>query len=369
MFALNFLFKKQISYLKVALIAVILIFAVNTRIQEFSDAGKDYSTYMETIQSFLRGENIYQHTIDSYKNVKDIGGHGYAYFPGFLYLFTFLYGISLKIGISYVILWKIPVLLADIGVAILLYRYLSKYNFFVALFAVLFWCFNPYTYTHGSYSLVDPVPVFFSLLALLYLEKDDVLSGVFFTLSVIFKPFALIFLPLFLIKAKKWYEFILACGIIFGIISLPFILSLNGILTYLGGTILVHSNRVLEGRPFLFYISYFYKVELFQIIPLSFYSRMATFFGWVLILVFYFVFKLKDKFILASLSALNFLLFTPVLNRTYLLWFIPIFIIALFNLSSKYRKNIIYYTPLVIYWVFCYWYLQQWKDGFHVWHP
>ncbi|MFH1899301.1 MAG: hypothetical protein ABIJ82_02420 [Patescibacteria group bacterium] len=365
----SFLSKPLLKYLKIS--AVILVLACGTfkRVLDFPESGKDYRTYISAIETFLSGGNLYQQTIESYKNAGDIGGHGYAYFPGFLYLFTFLYALAPVTQIPYYILWKIPVLLCDLGVAIILFKHLYKKNYFAGLFALTAWIFNPYMAARSGYSLVDPIPVFFILLSLIYLEKDDVLTASFFTLSVIFKPIALIFLPLFLIKSKKWYQFVLACGIIFIIVSIPFILGLKEITTYLNGTLLVHSNRVLQGRPFLFYISYFYKIELFQIIPLSVYNKLATFFGWVLILAGYFLFKIKNKYTLASLSALNFLIFTPVLNRTYLTWFVPIFLLATFEISQKYKKQILYYLPNILYWIFCFWYLKQWEDGFHVWHP
>lgn len=364
-------FTKTQSFKWVIIGAAVIILAYGSflRIRNFPESGKDYKTYIDAIETFLSKGNLYQNTIESYKNVEDVGGHGYSYFPGFLYLFTFLYALAPAIKVPYYILWKVPVLLCDLGIAIILFKYLSKKNYLVALFATAAWIFNPYMASRGGYSLVDPIPVFFILLSLMYLEKDDVLSASFFTLSVIFKPIALIFLPLFLIKSKKWYQFVAASAIIFTLVSIPFILGTKETMTYLNGTLLVHANRVLQGRPFLFYISYFYKIELFQIIPLAVYNKLASFLGWALILVGYFLFKIKNKYALASLAAMNFLVFTPVLNRTYVTWFVPIFLIAAFEISQKYRKQILFYLPNILYWIFCFWYLQQWEDGFHVWHP
>jgi uncharacterized membrane protein len=353
----------------ITIAVLILAYGSFLRIQNFSETGKDYKTFIDAINNFLAHGNLYQHTIESYKNVADVGGHGYAYFPGFLYVFTFLYALAPAIHVPYNVLWKVPVLLCDLGVAIILFKQLSKRNALAGLFALAAWIYNPYMAARSGYSLLDPVPVFFILLSLLYLEKDDVLAGSFYTLSVIFKPMALIFLPLFLIKSKRWYMFVAACAIIFTVVSLPFILGVKEITTYLNGTILVHTTRVIEGRPFLFYLSYYYKIELFQIIPLSVYNNLAAFFGWVLILIGYFLFKIRNKYILASFSALNFLVFTPVLNRSYVTWFVPIFLLASFEIAQKYKKQILYYLPNIIFWAFWIWYLRQWEDGFQVWHP
>ncbi len=356
--------------LSVVVICFILLLGIRNRLLDWGGIGKDSQTYVTAITTFFGGGNPYEHTIQSYENKEDIGSHGYAYFPGFLYLFGLQYFLALKVGLNYDIVWKGTVLLFDLGISVLLYKHLKKSNYLVAIAGTLIWLFNPYlTVEYTNFNLVDPIPIFFCLLAFLYLEKDDVLAAVFFTLSVIFKPFALIFLPLFLIKSRKKWEFVAACAIIFIVISLPFLMSLGDAVTYLRGSLLVHSTRVMQGRPFLFYLSYYYKIELFQIIPLTFYSTIATYFGWVLILVGRYILKIKDPFVLGSLSALNFLLFTPVLNRTYLLWFFSIFIIASYNVSIHYKKIYLYYLIIGSYWIFCYAYLYQWRDGFHVWHP
>jgi len=353
------------------LLPILLLLGLYNRLADFGELGKDSQTYVTAITTFFEGGNPYEHTIKSYENKDDIGGHGYAYFPGFLYLFGGLYMLALKLGLDYDILWKGSVLIFDLGTAILLFKELKKIDLTVAYFGVIVWLFNPYlTVSYTNYNLVDPIPIFFIVLALQQLKKDDVLAGLFFTLSVVFKPFGLIFLPLFLLESRNWRVFVLACGIVFIAISLPFLTGFSSLSTYLQGSLFVHSNRVLQGRPVLFYLSYYLKIELFQVIPLAFYNFMATYFGWFLIVVAYILGKVRNKYFLASLSATNFLLFTPVLNRTYLLWFLPLFIIAFLHLAKRYSKKIVlYYIPVAVFWLTCFWYLNQWRDGFHVWHP
>ena len=353
-------------------VVLVLLIGIGTRdrVTKFVEPGKDSETYVTAITSFLEGKNPYEQTVKSYENINDVGGHGFAYFPGFLYLLGALYVFTLKTGVNFDIIWKTTVLLFDLGIGVLLYKHLVKSSYFIAIFGALVWLLNPYLKAdYTSYSLLDPIPIFFILLALLYIEKDNVLTAVFFTISIVFKPFALVFIPLFIVKSKNKLEFVTACALVFTAVSLPFLVSIDSALTYIKGSLLVHGSRVLQGRPFLFYLSYYYKIELFQIIPLAFYSSMATFFGWVLIVAGRYVLKIRDVFVLAALAGVNFLLFTPVLNRTYLLWFLPIFIICAHEISKHYKKMYLYYFPLLVYWGFCYWYLNQWKDGFHVWHP
>ena len=75
-----------------------------------------------------------------------------------------------------------------------------------------------------------------------------------------------------------------------------------------------------------------------------------------------------DKDILSTVSFIRFYAFTPILNRTYLLWFLPVFIIGTYNFVEK-RNKFIYYVVLIGFYGFYYWYLLQWKDGFHIWRP
>ena len=152
------------------------------------------------------------------------------------------------------------------------------------------------------------------MLSLYYLKKDDVISGAFYGLAILFKTFPVILLPIFLMKSKKWYRF-LAAGSIVGLVSsIPF---LNDVKSYLTGAVLVHSNRVVQGRPFLFFISYFYKVELFQIIPLRVYSTLATFAGWVAAPIVGIAKFAESKYALSIIPFALFYLFTPVCSNNF----------------------------------------------------
>ena len=152
-------------------------------------------------------------------------------------------------------------------------------------------------------------------------------------------------------------------------ISIPFLTSYEDFMTYLQGSLLVHSQRFVQGRPFLFYISYYYNIELFQIIPFEIYTYLASFLGLFFVPVLYFLFRIKDKYILSLIIFLNFYLFTPVLNRTYTMWFLPVLLVGSFNLASKTKYKYLYYVIVFFYYAFYYWYLIQWKDGFHIWRP
>jgi hypothetical protein len=359
----------RLDALKILLILLIFIPAIQHRLSYFDQTSKDISAYQDAITSFFNGVNPYIKTIQTYENKEDPGDHGYAYLPGLLYMYGIIYAWCLKFGGAYYILWKIPVLLADLGVGALLAKTLYKKSYWAAVFGVWVWFFNPYNFARSGYTYADPLPILFMFLSLIYLEKDDVAAGAWFALSIVFKTFPVILFPLFLIKSKKKWEF-LAAGFLVGVVCcLPFMTSVDNFMTFMKGSIFVHSERIVQGQPFLWYIRYYFDIDFIETVPLKFYTTMATFFGWVLIVAGYYLAKIKDKYILATLSFLNFYFFTPVLNRTYLIWFLPLFILGAFNLSTLAKRRWLYYLIVGVYWVFCYWYLTQWRDGFNIWHP
>jgi hypothetical protein len=200
------------------------------------------------------------------------------------------------------------------------------------------------------------------------LKKDSVLSGASYALSVGVKTFPLILLPIMLFKTKDKKSFIISVLIVGLVVSLPFMNSLDNFVTYLNGAVLIHSQRFIQGRPFLFYISYFYKIEFFQIIPFKVYTLLALFGGWVVCSLLYLKKVVRNEYILSLIAFTIFYVFTPVLNRTYLLWFLPIFSVGLYYIIEK-RYIYLYYIATLSFWLFYYYYLIGWKDGFHIWRP
>jgi hypothetical protein len=357
-----------VKFLRVLLVLLIFVAATLTRVNLFDESGRDINTYKRAVEEFLEGKNPYEWTVKTYDSAKDPWNHGFATLPGLLFVNAPLYLIHLSSDISLDILWKIPVLLADLGIGLFLFKTLNKKNYYMAVFGLAVWLFNPYMQVIGKYSHTDPIAIFFLLLGLYFLEEDDVLAGVFYALAVAFKTFPLILLPLFLIKSDNKIRFITAAGIIGFALSVPFMSSIYDFTTYVKGALLVHGSRIMQGRPFLFYISYYYKIELFQIIPTSVYAKLALFSGWIASILVLFKNKNFDKYVLSLICFILFYAFTPVLNRTYLLWFMPVLIVALSKLVST-KKFYLYFLSLTGFYSFYFWYISQWKDGFHIWHP
>ncbi|NMB69919.1 hypothetical protein GYA27_01845 [candidate division WWE3 bacterium] len=353
--------KERISSI---LIVFVLLAAFLARIPLMSQAGKDYVTFQQSVNDLAFGINPYKDTLRSFQD-KDITSGGYAYFPGLLYTFFSLYLVSIISYIPVEILWKIPNLLAEFGVAFLLIKSLRPKGIGTTLVALVIWLFNPYFVLDQRYTYTDAIPVFFMIASMFYLGKDDVVAGALFALAVIFKPFPLFAFPLFLLLSSKKLNFIVS-GVLVGLLfSIPFLRSFEDFMTYVRGALFVHEGRSVTGRPFLFYISYFYKIEFIQLIPIKIYTTLATFLGWVLIIAMYFFKRIKNPYILATAALVSFYAFSPVLNRTYLLWFIPFFLISL----ASFKKHVFFYTIAILFYAFYSWYLWQWIDGFHITRP
>lgn len=357
--------KKYTKYIK--LIPLFLIFSIYIykNYPDFFTPGGDRKTYVKAITQFVAGINPYEWTITTYTNQKKYESDlGFSYLPGFLFLLSPIYIFSLYFNISYDLLSKIPVLICDLLIGILIYKKIGKENYLAALFGYAIWYLNPYFILKDSYSHSDQIPTLFMLLSLIYLKKDEVKSGALFALSVIFKTYALVLFPIFILLTKNKKDFILS-GLLIGLFfSFPFMRSLSDFYNYIYGSLFVHAAREIQGRPFLYYISYWLDIEIIQVISVRIYSFLAMFGSWVIIILAYFFLKIKDKYILGALGAINFYFFTPVLNRTYLLWFFPVIIFGSYSLS-KLKKPYLFYFITISYYTLYYLYLREWALGFH----
>jgi len=354
--------------LNLFILMVFIFLALSKRVVYFQEVSKDVYAYDRAIGDLISGVNPYKWTVESFSNPNDPSNHGFAYFPGMLYLFTPGYILHLQTGLDHYVLWKMPVLLADIGVGILLYIFLKKRGMLPLILSLFIWFFNPYNFFRSGYSYTDPITIFFMFLSIILLQKDDVASGAFYALSVGMKTFPFILFPVMLLCAKNKKGFLLAGMLVGLLLSLPFLKNLDDFMTYLNGTLLVHQTRFVQGRPFLYYISYFYHVEFFRMVPFGIYTLLASLSGTLIGFLLYYFRKLRDKYILSLIPFLGFYLFTPVFNRTYFLWFIPIFLMATSKMF-EYKHRWLFYVSQIAFFIFAGWYLLQWHDGFHVWHP
>ncbi len=355
------------------LMVLIVICGVVLRLLVFDKAGGDYLTYKKAMNSFRAGINPYVETVTSFK----LTGveHGYAYLPTLLYTqyTVWLLGNFIGSPVSTIFTWKIPVLLADFA---FLYFIIKKFRStqtlaeaILQLTVVAFWTFNPYLIARYDYSLYDPLFLFLILLALERVETKPIASGIFYALAVSLKTIPLILFPLFLIKSPNKVKFVLACIFVFVLISIPFMRSSYDFSTYIQGALLVHGEREVQGRPFLSIISFYlqdYGVNFMQQNFVNGYAFLALFASLALPPLLYFTKKLKDKYSWVTLSFFVYLLLTPVLNRTHLLWILPWLLIVIYVNAVSVKKQIFATCLLIVLWLFSFFYLFTWGNGLKV---
>ncbi len=361
------------KYFKIFLIFTVILLGSYLRILHISEKGGDYETYRNAVSQFLKGKNIYENTVKSY--IKgDEESHGYAYFPTLLYLYSPFYMLSKKIDISFNVLYKIPIFLADLATGLLIFSIIFKKekNFYIGLLGFVFWFFNPHLIIKNTYVLTEPLGIFFMLLALRYLGDDDIKSGIFYALSFSFKSFSLVLFPLFLLKSKNKFKYLIFCLLIFLVISIPFMHSYKDFLYYLEGSFLVHGSRGAQGRPLLGYLSYqIYKSKYYVLItqPLKYISLIS---GTVISFFLYFKRKISDKYIMSATALFFLFTLSPVFTKTYLLWLFPSYSIGLYEYLLSYKNKygngnriyVLYFLLLLFFWGFYGYYLKIWDTNF-----
>ncbi len=342
-----------------ALISFLLVVGIALRLVVFDKVGGDYVTYKGAMALLHQGLNPYVATVASFKN--QTGEHGYAYFPTLLYI---QYGIWLLdnfsgVIISTVLLWKIPVLICDLIIAILLLKKFKTTPLY-GVCSLALWFLNPYFIARYDYSLYDPIFLLFLFLALEKLETKPGLSGLFYALTISLKTIPIILLPLFLLKTPNKLKFLLACIGVFFAISVPFMKSVSDFTTYLQGAFFVHTERELQGRPLLSYVFYYMNIPNLQYNHVKEFALISMVLALVVPLTLYIRKKFTDKYTWVLISFAIYLALTPVLSRTHILWITPWLLICV----QRIRKQLAQIGILVAFWLISFFYLLAWNKGF-----
>ena len=251
-------------------------------------------------------------------------------------------------------LFKLPAILADLLLALLMMRFTKNYK--LLIFVLIF--LNPVVFYISSYwGQIDSVPLLLILYSIYFLifSKKYIISGLLFTSAVLFKPTVLLFLPIYLIYFVKkyglnkfirsvfisnilfWFSFFpfLNIGNLF---AFPYTTYLNRILlgqdltlttnsAYNFWAVLTGFNNIQESTKFIFNFSY-------QQIGL------LIAFGFMLVIIFIFLNKKSDlkNFIYSiTLSVYSSFLFLTKMHERYLLLLLP-FICLLVIIEKKYLK-------------------------------
>lgn len=136
-------------------------------------------------------------------------------------------------------LMKIPAILADLGIAFLIYLFAKKIipkNKKSQIVAISLILFNPaFIFNSSLWGQIDSILIFFVLFSIYFLlyTKRSIVSTILFTLALLIKPTALVFLPVYIILfikkfgIKKSILNLFIANIIFCLFFLPFIKDKN----------------------------------------------------------------------------------------------------------------------------------------------
>jgi Gpi18-like mannosyltransferase len=102
-----------------------------------------------------------------------------------------------------ILLIKLPSILADLGIGLLIYKYLIKKKKKLALSLTSIWLFNPVIWYNSSvWGQTDSIVNLLGLIAVVFLiDKDLIKFSAFYTLSLLFKGSLAIFGPILLVIA------------------------------------------------------------------------------------------------------------------------------------------------------------------------
>jgi len=354
---------------KLGLMNVVLVLIVVSaflyRLPLLGQEGSDYKTYQSAVSSYLSGGNPYYETLASYK--LKYGDHGYAYLPGLLNIFALLALLGAPLQIPNALLWQLPLLVADVFIGIFIFKHISKSSLAMASFGSLLWFFNPYVLLKGNtYTHTEPIALALLLGSLAWVYKKPVTSGFVYAVGILVKTLPILMLPVLLTlpTVGKKLRFVVGCVLAVFVFCLPFMASLSDFRTMLAGSLFVHGSRGVQGRPLLYFISYTFGIEAFQLVSFQIYSYLSIFTGWLVFLIARYFGKVKNLYMVAFFCFGAFTILTPVFNRSYSLWVLP-FLILGFADKFKEKNRWAYYLALFTYIVFFVFYFRAWEYGFH----
>ncbi len=282
------------------------------------------------------------------------------YLPGYLYFLWILGKISLSVpGISQVLLYKLPAILADIVTAYLIYVIVKKSkNKNWGLIGASIYLFNPAILANSTlWGQADSLTALTSLLAVYLLPINLFLSAIFLSFGTLIKPQVAFIFPvaLFVMAREKWpfkkiFSYLITGLSVFILGFVPF-WNHDNLISFTLERLNISANQYpyTSVNAFNFWsILGFWKPD----------SLLSQYGGYVLILmaVIFLCFKLwKNKkapyFLMSFIFASSFMFFTRMHERHLLPVFAPlaiavienpIFLIPYLVLSLTYVLNLHY---------------------------
>jgi hypothetical protein len=125
----------------------------------------------------------------------------------------------------FILLLKIPYIILDLGIAVLLFKFLEKERTKIRLSVLSFWLFNPLTlYAVYMLSQFDILAVFSTVAALYFTRQNKIIpAAIALGLGAMIKSYPLLFVPFVLLRAKSLKSALLSLAGLSGALLLPII--------------------------------------------------------------------------------------------------------------------------------------------------
>ncbi len=252
---------------------------------------------------------------------------------------------------------KLPFILADIGLGILIYKIVLEIKPKFAVLAASLFLFNPVLiYNSAIWGQTDSLINLLALSGIYLAYKKHYFSGVFlFLLTFIFKLSLIIYLPIcglfFIKRIKDWYKFIapvLTFLVFIFLLAIPFTFGdktpFQWIWYMYTNRVLPRQGSMLNGNAFNFW-SLIYSIDLSKSEFTTFHGLTFQFFGrliYILSLIPLWVKFIKSKLTLNNLisalmvSAFGCFIFLTNMHERYLYPVFPLLTILIFLPKSKF---------------------------------
>ncbi|MBI2007430.1 MAG: hypothetical protein HYS83_01890 [Candidatus Blackburnbacteria bacterium] len=136
------------------------------------------------------------------------------YLPGYIYILWVLRKLNIVFSqIPSTLLYKLPAILADLGVGLFIYKAVSQFNKKWALPAMVIYLFNPAVFANSAlWGQIDGITSFFGVSSIFFATRFPLMSSVSLSLGTLIKPQAGFLAPLLFLLWLKNFGFKKALG-------------------------------------------------------------------------------------------------------------------------------------------------------------
>ncbi len=315
-------------YLRLGILVFIFFHFIPTFL--FNNMENDVLLMRDVVKIFLSNKDIYQPS--SFPDYFHSYPRFTPYFPFWIYFVGFADFLASRLAIPYALVFKIPAVFANLGIALLLLKLTRQKRLFVL------YLLNPVPTLISSYQgHWDAVVLFFLLLGIYFFLKGKKTAGLIISLATLIKPWPIIFIPLLLlrIKGKKRFLFII-------LFLLPLLLSISIYSSFVSTSFVriiksIFFYQSMTGWWGISLILFIIGKRLFPLLNPQIFLDMEK---WLLGGVVIFVSYLRKMNLIQHIIFMTLLVYvlTPGFSIHYLVWIVP------FALLTNDLKNYFFYT-------------------------